>query len=381
MRVSCTRALRLVLVLSACAPSQDSRAAHVEESLRSVFEAVGESERDEIDARVKQIAAYLEKQGQLEALPKIARSASLTETEKRERVLSVVGRIYRCPQCKRLWQANHIYCPYHGKQLEFAPQARSAPSGMIRIPAGPALPMWMGDDDGPQDQRPRRRILVSPFYIDKTEVTNGQYAKFLAAITKTGDHGKCHPDEPPDKDHTPKHWKDPELAKPNRPVVGVDWYDAYAYARWAGKRLPTEAEWERAARGCDGRLYPWGNVWDPAKGNFWGEADGFDNTAPVGSFPDGQSPDGGRDMAGNVIEWCADWYAKDYYQTAPEVDPPGPKAGTARVLRGIGWGHADLPSNARCSYRDCYAPTGRSEVIGFRCAKDIVALEPEKAEE
>ena len=107
---------------------------------------------------------------------------------------------------------------------------------------------------------PQRSIYLSPYYIDKFEVTNGQYAQFLKAVRGEG-HGYCYPGEPGQKDHTPTYWQDSRLNSPDQPVVGVDWYDAYAYCRWAGKHLPTEAQWEKAARGVDGREFPWGNAW------------------------------------------------------------------------------------------------------------------------
>lgn len=248
------------------------------------------------------------------------------------------------------------------------------------------------------DERPRRKVKLARFAIDRYEVTNAQYRKFLDWIVRTEDHSRCHPDEPPEKDHTPRYWrrynpllKDPEYARttpfgpdtftaPDKPVVGVDWFDAYAYAAHVGKRLPTEAQWELAARGSHGRRWPWGNRWHWGRANGGGEKkgmdvpargkekDGFIYPAPVGSFPDGRSPFGCHDMAGNAAEWCADWYQSDYYRSAPGMNPPGPAEGRLRVIRG--GSSRGLPSSLRCAKRLAYEPEFRTFTLGFRCAKD-----------
>jgi formylglycine-generating enzyme required for sulfatase activity len=249
------------------------------------------------------------------------------------------------------------------------------------------------------DEQPARRVKLGRYAIDRYEVTNAQYGKFLEWIQRTGDHGKCHPDEPPGKDHTPRYWREGNLplgdplsagAEPGRPgsltagdspVVGVDWYDAYAYAAWAEKRLPTEAEWELAARGSDGRRWPWGNEWQWGRANTGGGQQGIDAppagsgkdgylySAPVGSFPQGRSPIGCEDMAGNVSEWVADWYDGKYYEIAPDADPAGPADGCcARVVRGGSW--RSMPGSVRCARRARNEPGFRSYTLGFRCAKD-----------
>jgi formylglycine-generating enzyme required for sulfatase activity len=250
-----------------------------------------------------------------------------------------------------------------------------------------------------EDERPRHLVRLRSFAIDRYEVTNAQYRKFLADVRRDGDGRYAHPDQPKGKDHTPRYWKefnplerDPEfmrLAQFNAqtftgdttPVVGVDWYDAYAYAKWAGKRLPTEAEWELAARGTDGRRWPWGNDWEWGVCNSGGEKlgadvraqghekDGYIYPAPVGSYAAGRSPFGCEDMAGNAAEWVADWYASDAYQTASADNPRGPPAGAERVVRG--GSSQNLPSNVRCSVRAHREPDFRTFVLGFRCAKDL----------
>lgn len=249
------------------------------------------------------------------------------------------------------------------------------------------------------DERPARNVKLDAFAIDKYEVTNGQYRKFRNWIMEEGNHRFCHPDEPKGKDHTPRYWKDynpllkdsvyalstpfgPETFRvENKPVVGVDWYDAYAYANWVGKRLPTEAEWELAARGTDGRRWPWGNDWHWGYANTGGEKkgsdvssigyekDGFIYPAPVGSFPKGESPFGCYEMAGNVQEWCNDCYQSDYYQSAPNMNPQGPKNGQLKVIRS--GSSQNLPSQVRCAKRFSREPEFRTFILGFRCAKDL----------
>jgi formylglycine-generating enzyme required for sulfatase activity len=213
------------------------------------------------------------------------------------------------------------------------------------------------------DEHPQQRVTLDAYYIDIYPVTNVQYGKFLTWILQSKDHSRCHPSEPRGKDHTARLWYYPGRHGPQQPVVGVDWWDAYAYAAWAGKRLPTEAEWEKAARGTDGRIWPWGNQWDKAKCN---TADGGPGVpTPVGRYPQGVSPYGCYDMAGNVWEWCADWFAEDYYQRGPLRNPTGPERGTVRVLRGGSW--IFEPRFARCTYRVGYDPAWYI-YRGFRCA-------------
>jgi len=195
------------------------------------------------------------------------------------------------------------------------------------------------------------------FYIDKYEVSNKQYRKFLEYMAKTGDRSFCYPDEPKDKDYKPLSLSDENLNGDDQPVVGVDWYDAYAYAACVGKRLPTDLEWEKAARGERGYLYPWGNTRDDSKKRWSGysDEDGYPYTAPVNSMEAGKSPFGCFHMLGNAAEWTADWF--DALQTS-------------RVVRGGSYRTRLKGGKAlTLTYRVGVEPTEHVKDIGFRCAK------------
>jgi formylglycine-generating enzyme required for sulfatase activity len=217
----------------------------------------------------------------------------------------------------------------------------------------PAARFSMGNDE----DSPRRDIYLDAFYLDTYEVTVARYAQFLAATGNV---------------RLPDEWPgDSTLQVNDCPVVGVDWQDANSYCRWAGKRLPTEAEWERAARGSDGRKYPWGNDVPSAGQARFGQPSQNevyrDGVAQVGTHATDQSPFGVYDLAGNVSEWVADWYA-DSFPRAEVRNPPGPETGTAKVLRGGGWYD---PSDRITTTKRWYArPEHRSDAIGFRCARD-----------
>jgi len=230
--------------------------------------------------------------------------------------------------------------------------------GMVFVPAGSFV---MGNNSIKREQRPSHNVHLDPFYIDKYEVTNAEYYEFLGYIKKTKDHSKCREDEPINKDHQPHNWEKDYYSHPEFPVVRIDWYDACAYAAWAGKRLPTEAEWEKAARGTDERKWPWGNEWDPSRYN-------FGDPEPVGSHEDGKSPYGCYDMAGSVAEWCADWYKMNYYEKSPKGNPKGPEKGEKKVIRG---GSRFIPDglSLRSTARKAVLPNIGNISVGFRCAK------------
>lgn len=241
-------------------------------------------------------------------------------------------------------------------------------SEMILIPAGKFI-MGSKEDEFIPEETPQHEVYLDAYYIDKYEVTNALYWEFLQYINETGDHSKCYPQEPKDKNHAPgtlhTNWDYPYYDYPDYPVSRVDWYDAYAYAAWAGKRLPTEAEWEKAARGTDGRRYPWGNVWDSTLANV-----GPSGSLKIGSYETGKSIYGCYDVIGSVSEWCNDWYHPEYYQKSPSMNPQGPDYSTGvRIIKGASL-FAPYAYKMRCAVRIFGKPEDRNKSIGFRCAKD-----------
>lgn len=231
---------------------------------------------------------------------------------------------------------------------------------MVLIPAGE---FQMGSNDEEQDARPVHTVYLDAFYMDKCEVTNAQYRRFMQAT------GYKEPEEWRDKD-----W-DENLNGDDQPVAYVNWEDANAYAEWAGKRLPTEAEWEKAARGgLVGQKYVWGNEWPPPgrAGNLnddiEGYVDGYSHSAPVGRFkPNGY---GLYDMAGNVWEWCADWYAEDYYKQSPNRNPKGPTFGEEHVIHGGSWVDSNSHLTVALRRRIGLGFSRSCRHLGFRCAMD-----------
>ena len=232
---------------------------------------------------------------------------------------------------------------------------------MVLIPAGE---FKMGDafNEGDRDERPVHTVYLDAFYIDIYEVTNAQYKKFMDATGYKA----------------PYYWNDQNYKAPNNPVVSVSWNDAKAYTDWAGKRLPTEAEWEKAARGTDGRKFPWsnqnfaGDLVNFADRNLdlsWADPkinDGYRFSAPVGSYPKGASPYGVWDMAGNVWEWVADWYDETYYRNALVENPQGPQSGQYHVHRSNSW--ARTQAGVRAADRKSNPPDRAVDDLGFRCA-------------
>ncbi|MDY6874711.1 MAG: bifunctional serine/threonine-protein kinase/formylglycine-generating enzyme family protein [Chloroflexota bacterium] len=230
---------------------------------------------------------------------------------------------------------------------------------MVGIPAGEFLRgSKERDKKALASEKPQRQIYLSDYWIGKHPVTNAQYAVFVEATGR----------------RPPEHWEGsrPPEGKEDHPVVNVSWWDALAYCHWlaevTGKpyRLPTEAQWEKASRGTDGRTYPWGNRWDDQKCNT--KEGNKRGTTPVGTFsPAGDSPYGCTDMAGNVLEWTANWYREDYYaHSSISQDPYGPASGAVKVLRGGSWSSNRM--TARCANRYKGNQTATSPEAGFRCA-------------
>jgi len=226
---------------------------------------------------------------------------------------------------------------------------------MVYVPAGE---FTMGSNDGSSDEKPPYTVYLDAFWIDRYEVTNALYKKCVEAR-------QCSAPSSTKSSTRDSYYGNSQYD--NYPVIYVSWNDANAFCSWTGKRLPTEAEWEKAARGTDARVYPWGNTFDGAKVNSWDSSPRVGDTTEVGRYPSGASPYGALDMAGNVWEWVADWYDPGYYANSPRNNPKGPTAGQSRVLRGGSWGNFQI--NVRVSSRNNDAPGNRFNSVGFRCAQ------------
>jgi formylglycine-generating enzyme required for sulfatase activity len=222
---------------------------------------------------------------------------------------------------------------------------------MVLVPAGE---FTMGSDEGDNDEQPVHRVVLDSFYLDTFEVTNGRFAQFVAAIQSEPPWGFADQETP--------------LVHAEQPVRWVTWLEATGYCLWAGKRLPTEAEWEKAARGTDGRVYPWGNDPPTPAQAVFGLKEGAETVSPIGDHHPGRSPYGVQDLAGNLYEWVSDWYDDAFYQTTPTRNPRGPSEGTAKGQRGGSYINSSY--RLRAAFRTKGDPTEHDPHVGFRCAQD-----------
>lgn len=201
---------------------------------------------------------------------------------------------------------------------------------------------------GPEN--PAHETILDAYYIDRYEVTQADYAKFVEATGAA----------------KPRGHDNPDFNGPRQPVVGVNWKEARAYCKWLGKRLPSEAEWEKAGRGKRPVEYPWGD--EPPDKSRLNHNETMNKTVPVGSYEAGKSDYGVYDLSGNVAEWTNDWHLAEYYLFSPKENPPGPGKGQYKVIRGGNWRNND--GDVNLTYRNATVPSLRSTGIGFRCAKN-----------
>jgi formylglycine-generating enzyme required for sulfatase activity len=260
---------------------------------------------------------------------------------------------------------------------------------MVFVPEGSFL---MGSSEGTRGamppEFPQHEVFLNSFWVDRTEVTNAMFAAFLNAQGNQVEDGKSWLDTDREKDYVSIEQVDglwqPKEGKENHPVVMVNWYGAAAYCEWTGRRLPTEAEWEKAARGENGQIFPWGDEFDSSVANLddmpdkddWkiecteSGCDGFAHTSPVGIFFEGASPYGALDMAGNVWEWVADWEDWGYYANSPLSNPRGPSSGNAKWIRGGSWDSGDYRGRAATRFPSSHPKYSRRD-LGFRCVLDV----------
>ena len=304
--------------------------------------------------------------------------------------VSVSGDVHRpivaSPGKQIIWNATADYPGRDWTRVVAKVLVSDGPSAAVEMVYVPAGNFTMGSTVF-LDEQPVHSVYLDAFYIDKHEVTNGQFEAFINAggystqafWSAEGWSWRT------DKNVTRPRWWDlgsfhAGPGWPEFPVVGVSWYEAEAYANFVGKRLPMEAEWEKAARGTDARTYPWGEGIDGSRANYLSSGDPYDDGSTPAGFYDGRllpspplqttnspGPYGAYDQAGNVWEWVHDWYSLTYCVDSLQSNPPGPLTGTCRVLRGGGW--VNHTTNLRCTKRNNNDPVSRYKYYGFRCAR------------
>jgi formylglycine-generating enzyme required for sulfatase activity len=258
----------------------------------------------------------------------------------------------------------------------------AGPAPRVRVPRGDLL---MGSEAGEPEEAPVHRVTVAAFSIDRFEVTNEQFAEFVRRtghVTDSERSGVGWHWDGTWRESRGADWRHPRgpgssiVGLDRHPVVQVSWNDATAYCRWRGARLPTEAEWERAARGAGDRVYPWGDESPRGRASYGRDTccradagDGFLHTAPVGAFPRGRSPFGVDDLAGNVWEWVEDWFDARFYARSPVHDPVNSLGTLRKVIRGGGWGND--AAGLRSTLRHANPPDIGLSMVGFRCADDV----------
>ncbi len=243
-------------------------------------------------------------------------------------------------------------------EADLSPLKKRDPVTMVVIPAGDFF-MGSPPGEGRADEQPQRKVRLDAYAIDIHEVTNSRYLNFIHSTGRK---------EPPNPYSEKLLSQEPDTG--DLPVVQITWYDAVDYCRWAGKRLPTEAEWEKTARGNHGSKFPWGSSGPQREWvNFERDWDGTNTLWPVGSSPQTVSPYGVHDMAGNVREWVQDWYAVDFYVRGPNNNPHGPQNGILKVIKGGSW-HSFV-SDIRAASRGKGGFALKTDGIGFRCARSI----------
>src|SRR5262245_29412903 len=270
-----------------------------------------------------------------------------------------------------LWESNKAYKMkelVQSVKTESRPVASSAPTQdysmyktrigdegreMVLIPEGPFM---MGSQDGDPDELPEHQVFLKAFYLDQKEVSQDEYARFAKMTKRPMPRIEVFEDD------------QSKLLKPEFAAMSVSWDEATAYCKWAGKRLPTEAEWEKAGRGEGKRRYPWGDTFGTGRANVDGSEDGYRYLAPPGSLETGRSAYGIYDMTGNVAEWVADTYDEGYYKKSPYREPKGPESGDLKVVRGGSW--RETEHNARLSKRFAAKHWRTDITIGIRCASD-----------